>query len=115
MHGIVWNRVSHRLRTSRAVAYLPFLTALSSRAANSPKLIPKARQKVLNSTTSTRRSPRSHLLTNVCFSPMRFATSSWVSPARSRVARNTLRKTAYEAEWMDLSIAFVGNATELDY
>ena len=58
------------------------------------RLVPNARQNVCNSMMSIRRSPRSHLLTNVCVSPIFWANCACVRPACCRAFRRSFRKAA---------------------
>ena len=68
-------------------------SALSSSLANAGRDMPMARQKWRSSTTSRRRSPRSHLLTKDCVSFNLSARSICVRPCRSRAARSSRKKS----------------------
>src|SRR5437879_748804 len=54
--------------------------------------LPYSLARVASSTTSTRRSPDSHLETNDCRLPRRRATCTWVSPASRRAWRRRARR-----------------------
>jgi hypothetical protein len=102
--------VSSLLRSNLFQFALPYETELqrfrlrparrdrSSASTKSLNEIWKALQKVRNSMISIRLSPRSHLLTNDCVSPIRRASSFWFKPACFRIARRASRKISYWAE-----------------
>lgn len=70
----------------------------SKRSTNEVSETLSAEHHAASSTRSSRRSPRSHLLTNdwVAFSLV--AISSWVSPLCTRVSRSKARKRSYSEE-----------------
>src|SRR5205085_9564958 len=63
---------------------------------------PIARTTVMNSTTSSRRSPPSYFATNDCGRPSRLAKACWVSPAFLRACAINSQKTRYWGVWTDL-------------
>ncbi len=76
----------------------------SSRSTNSGRPAPRAARMPRSWIRSRRLSPSSTLLTNDWLWPSRAASSTWVTPARSRVSRKSRRRTAYSRVWIDLSI-----------
>ena len=101
--GVHYQKVYMGLHTSLADTR-PYLRApaFGNRASSVPtncfSEIPNTPQNTRNSIASMRLSPRSHLLTKLCVSPMCFARLSWVRPARWRASRSTFRKTLYWAD-----------------
>src|SRR5258707_12124671 len=64
----------------------------------------KARAMVMNSTTSSLRSPPSYLATKDCGFFRRRARACWVNPAALRAPTISSQKAAWSGEWTDLSI-----------
>src|SRR5882724_6756025 len=64
----------------------------------------KARAMVMNSTTSSRRSPPSYLATKDCGFFKRTARACWVNPAAFRAPTISSQKAAWSGEWTDLPI-----------
>src|SRR2546429_9342143 len=69
----------------------------------------KARAMVMNSTTSSRRSPPSYLATKDCGFLRRRASACWVSPAALRAPTISPQKAAWSGEWTDLPIPRVAD------
>ena len=78
--------------------------AASSCCTNCAKGSPSALHQRMHSTTSKRRSPRSHLLIKTCVSSKRSASCTCVICRSRRAAFRRRRNNAYCVEWMDLSI-----------
>jgi hypothetical protein len=86
--------VGARLRSKRWSRTLEKLT----------KPTPSASVQRFSSTMSSRRTPRSHLLTKVWCSPMRSASSIWLMLTLSRAARSSSRKWWYSGACRGLDI-----------
>ena len=72
---------------------------------SSTTLPPSAEHHCLSSRTSSRRSPVSHLLTKDCGCPRRSASSTWVTPAPSRISRSRASSARRSLECADLDIS----------
>lgn len=68
-------------------------------------VVPMAWHHFRSSMASSRRSPRSHLLTKVCVTSSLEASSTCVIPAFSLAARSASSKRRYSSLWIDFFIA----------
>src|SRR3981189_1008639 len=98
VHGDPW---TVRLGTPRGDLPLPPLKRIVINLSGSTS---KARAIVMNSTTSSLRSPPSYLATKDCGFFRRRARACWVSPAALRAPIISSQKVAWSGEWTDLPI-----------